>query len=357
MKLFPDWYSDSKRALAIKGSDIDFRKGMVETYQNLTTHMHDNGAQIVMFTHQDASVWANLTLILWASGLHVTSAWCIQTETESGGMKKGNYVKGTVLLILRKQTSEEIVFLDEIYPEVESEVKRQLDSMLELDDKDDPNFGDTDYQLAAYAAALRVLTRYKKIEEIDIEQEIVRVRNNGEKSPIEVVIENAVKIACDHLVPQGIDSFLWKQLGPEERFYLKGLELESHGEYRIGAYQELARGFGVQSYRDMQESGRANETRLRTASEFRDRFLNDEGFGSSLVRQVLFAIRQTVQENDTAAGKAWLKELQNYWEQRKNIIEILTYISSFGSSDTMPQWHEDVKAAQLLTGAIEQDHV
>ena len=355
-KIFPDWIPDSKRALAIRGSGDEFKKGMVDVYVNLAHHMPDNGAQIVMFTHQDASVWADLTLILWASGLRVTAAWCIATETSSG-VRVGNYVQGTVLLVLRKQTSEETAFIDEIYPEVESEVKRQLDTMLAIDDKDDPNFGDTDYQLAAYAAALRVLTKYMKIEEIDIEREIARVRQPGEKSPLEVVIENAVKIACDYLVPQGIDTFLWKQLGPEERFYIKGLELESHGEYRIGAYQELARGFGIRSYRELQESGRANETRLRTASEFRDRFLLDPGFGSSLVRQVLFAIRQTMQEEGTKAGKEWLRGLAYYWDRRKDIIDILLYLSTIGSSDTMPQWHEDAKAARLLAGAVEQDHV
>ena len=40
--------------------------------------------------------------------------------------------------------------------------------MLEIDDKEDPNFGDSDYQLAAYAAALRVVTAYSAIEVIDV---------------------------------------------------------------------------------------------------------------------------------------------------------------------------------------------
>ena len=111
--------------------------------------------QVVMFTHQDASVWADLSLILWASGLRVTAAWCIQTETESD-LKQGNYVQGTVLLVLRKRTSTDTRFLDEVYQEVEVEVRRQLDAMLALDDREDPNFSDPDYQLAAYAAALRV---------------------------------------------------------------------------------------------------------------------------------------------------------------------------------------------------------
>ncbi|MGH8679835.1 MAG: hypothetical protein ACREUQ_16010 [Burkholderiales bacterium] len=60
--LFPAWYQDSRRALAIRGSGEDFRQGMVESYRNLTVSMPANGFQVVMFTHQDASVWADLAL-------------------------------------------------------------------------------------------------------------------------------------------------------------------------------------------------------------------------------------------------------------------------------------------------------
>lgn len=355
-KQFPDWYTDSKRALAIKGSDEEFRKSMVEVYRNLTNHMPNNGLQIVMFTHQDANVWADLAMILWAAGLQVTAAWCISTETNTA-LKSGNYVQGTVLLVLRKQTSDDVAFLDEIYPEVEEEVKKQLESMLEIDDKEDPNFGDTDYQLAAYAAALRVLTRYKQIEDIDIERELSRARGPGERNPLEGVIENAVKIACDYLVPAGIDSWVWKQLLPEERFYLKGLELESHGEHRTGAYQELARGFGIREYKNLQQSRKANETRLKTGSEFKDRDVGGEGFSSSLVRNILFAIRQTRQEEDAVAGKVWLREYPGYWEKRKEIVELLRYFAALGINDSMEQWEGDSKAAKMLSVVVEQDHV
>ncbi len=358
-KLFPDWYTDSKRALAIRGSEIEFRKNMVEVYRNLTNHMPDNGVQIVMFTHQDANVWADLATILWAAGLQVTAAWCIATETESGGLKKGNYVQGTVLLVLRKQTSNETAFLDEIYPKVEEEVKKQLNSMLALENKEDPNFADTDYQLAAYAAALRVITKYKNIEDIDIHRELNKVRQAGEKNPLEEVIENAVKIACDYLVPIGIETHIWKQLTPEEKFYIKGLEIESHGEYRSGAYQELARGFGIREYKSLQESGKANETRLKTASEFKNRNLGDEGFGSSMVRHILFAIHETLQNEETSAGKVWLRtELgQQYWNRRHEIIALLRYLANISMSSNMEHWKKEGEAARLLAGAVENDHI
>ena len=243
-ELFPEWYADSKRALAVRGAGGGFRKSMVECYSNLAVHMPDDGFQVVMFTHQDASVWADLTLILWAAGLRVTAAWTIATETESA-LKTGNYVQGTVLMVLRKQTFEETAFLDEVVPEVETEVERQLDSMLQLDDREAPNFSDADYQLAAYAAALRVLTQYRAIEDIDVGYQLSREQGAGEDNPIERIIEDAVKTASHALVPNGLPAHLWRQLGPEEKLYLKGLEVESHGDYRAGVYQEFARGFGV----------------------------------------------------------------------------------------------------------------
>ena len=167
---------------------------MVDCYRNLAAHMPDNGYQIVMFTHQAVSVWADLALILWAAGLRVTASWTIATETDSA-LKEGNYVQGTALLVLRKQTSDNTAFLDELYPEVEYEVKAQLDAMLELEDQEDPNFSDTDYRLAAYAAALRVLTQYSSIEDIDVAHELAKPRKRAKASPIEQIIADAVKVA------------------------------------------------------------------------------------------------------------------------------------------------------------------
>ena len=45
-----------------------FADPMVEIYKNLAHHMPDNGLQMVMFTHQDPAVWADLGMILWAAG-------------------------------------------------------------------------------------------------------------------------------------------------------------------------------------------------------------------------------------------------------------------------------------------------
>jgi adenine-specific DNA methylase len=355
-RIFSDWYTDSRRAMAVRGDDESFRKAMVAAYSQLARQMPDNGFQIVMFTHQDAGIWADLTMILWAAGLRVSSAWCIATETEAV-LKQGNFVQGTVLLVLRKRTAQEVVFLDEITHRVEAEVRNQLDSMLALEDDSDPNFGDADYQLAAYAAALRVLTE-RPIEEIDPLREITRPRQRGEVSPVEQVIRNAVKIACDHLVPRGFDAELWRTLLPLERFYLKGVEVESHAEYRSGVYQELARGFGAVDYTELLASTKANETRLKSAGEFGRRQLGNSGFGASLLRQALFAVQQTAKEDDPRTGLNWLKtELPNYWQMREKLIHILDYLARLGAVSTMVHWRNDAAAAQLLAGVLRNDHI
>lgn len=359
---FKEWYTDTKRLLAVRGNSIDFREAMLVSYKRLAYLMPDNGYQVVMFTHQDAAIWADLSLILWAAGLSVVSAWTIVTETPVG-IKTGNFVQGTVLLTLRKRTETAPVFIDEISYKVESEVRRQLDSMTRLDDNSDPNFGDADYQLAAYAAALRVLTA-QPIEEIDPEKEILRERKPGEVGAVEALIRRAVKIACDHLIPRGLPAGLWKSLGAMERFYLKGLEVEGHGEYRSGVYQELARGFGAAEYDTLLESGKANETRLKSASEFGKKMLGSYGaagdaFADSLVRQCLFAVWLTVKNEDTRDGMNYLHtELKDaYWTNREKVAGVLDYLSALHHASSMEHWQKDAHAAGLLAGAVRNDHL
>jgi hypothetical protein len=294
-------------------------------------------------------------LILWAAGLRVTAAWCVATETDSA-LKQGNYVQGTVLLVLRKQVDGETAYLDELYPKVEAEVKAQLDAMLALDDAEDPNFGDTDFQLAAYAAALRVLTRYRQLEDVDVGHELARTRTKGEVSPVERVIADAVRVATNYLLPRGFEEHVWRTLTAEERFLLKALELQSHGEARTGSYQELARGFGLRDYTVFLAETKANQTRLHTPTSLGRRMLGDAGFGCTLLRHAFFAVRETAAaQGDTAAGRNWLRnEVGDFWGSRKTLIALLSYVARF--EHTLPDWKTDGAAARLLAGALENDH-
>ena len=164
-----------------------------------------------------------------------------------------------------------------------------------------------------------------------------------------------LKLHVAILCPVGFNEMVWKMLTPEERFYLKGLELESHGEFRSGAYQELAKGFGLREYKFFLASSKANQVRLKNPTEFGTKALGNENFGSSLVRHALFAVREAHRSESAQTGKNWLRnEFKDYWSQRKNLIEVLNYFA--GMENTCDSWSDCGKVARLVAGAVENDH-
>ncbi|MBK6492956.1 MAG: DUF1156 domain-containing protein [Sphingomonadales bacterium] len=378
-KVFPEWVSDARAELAVRGDGEDFRRSMVEIYQNLARHMPDNGMQMVMFTHQDPSVWADLGMILWAAGLKATAAWTISTET-AAGLKKGNYVQGTVCLVLRKRVSSEPGFLDEVYPLVEDEVKRQIESMQALDEGGEPNFNDADYQLAAYAAALKVLTQYGTLDGRDVEHEVFAVRTKNEKSDFQTVIERALGIACDTLIPRGLDNS-WRELSLVERYYLRALDIESRGERRKGMYEELARGFGVTDIKPLLKNDKANGARMFTPSGLSSSLMGQlqgsevdaalpgrrgraasgapHPFAASPLRHLMFAIRETAAaDNSPEPGRQYLRDTfgQAYWGKREGFVALLEWFAALGNAEGMTEWLEDSEAARILAGRLRNDH-
>ncbi|MDM3893831.1 anti-phage-associated DUF1156 domain-containing protein [Pseudomonas juntendi] len=384
VKSFPSWTPDARAELAVRGDGEDFRRSMVEIYKNLARHMPDNGLQMVMFTHQDPAVWADLGMILWAAGLKATAAWTISTETEAVGIKKGNYVQGTVCLVLRKRTANEPGFLDEVYPLVEDEVKRQIVSMQTLDDGGEPNFNDADYQLAAYAAALKVLTHYGTLDGKDVEHEVFAVRERNAKSDFQVVIERALGIACDTLIPRGLET-PWRELSLVERYYLRSLDIESRGERRKGMYEELARGFGVIDIRPLLKSDKANGARMFTPSGLaasvliaidannplpngqlvtsgtkgRSSTSGPHPFATSPLRHLMFAIRETASANNSPEpGRQYLRDTfgQGYWSKRESFVGLLDWLAALGNAEGMNEWAVDSEAARILAGRLRNDH-
>jgi len=380
-KAFPEWTPDARAELAVRGDGEDFRRSMVEIYKNLACHMPDNGMQMVMFTHQDPAVWADLGMILWAAGLKATAAWTISTETEAVGIKKGNYVQGTVCLVLRKRSTSEPGFLDEVYPLVEDEVKRQIESMQALDEGGEANFNDADYQLAAYAAALKVLTQYGNLDGKDVEHEVFAVRGKGEKSDFQTVIERALGIACDTLVPRGLDNS-WRDLSLVERYYLRALDIESRGERRKGMYEELARGFGVTDIKPLLKSDKANGARMFTPSGLAATQLAPVGdseatiaalparrgragagtahpFAAAPLRHLMFAIRETAAaDNSPEPGRQYLRDTfgQGYWGRREGFVFLLEWLAALGNAEGMNEWVADSEAARILAGRLRNDH-
>lgn len=150
-------------------------------------------------------------------------SWYVATETSSE-IRKGGYVQGTVLLVARKRQREASAYRDELSQELRQEVARQIDSMVGLNQdlrghgRVENLFEDADLQMAGFAAALRVLTGYTHVDGIDMTREALRPRAKGERSVVGEIIELAVQIANEYLVPEGLDPAVWEKLAGVERF-------------------------------------------------------------------------------------------------------------------------------------------
>ena len=357
---FDKWEWDSRRLLAIQGKDQKFREGMVLAYKAMRDRMPDNGLQIVMFTHQSGKVWADMAQIFWGAGLQVVADWYVATETSSE-LKKGGYVQGTHIIVLRKRKGDLSGYYDEIVQEIKNEVPQQIENMMGLNQslKDrgrmENLFEDADLQMAGYAIALRVLTKYTKIDGKDMTKEAFRPRGPKEKTLVDDLVEVSVQIANEYLVPEDMDPKTWDRCKGTERFYLKMLLIESTGANKLDNYQNFAKAFRVPDYTVLMAEKKPNNARLKQAKELGRRMMGSEDeFGSSLTRYTLYALWEMSKKVKDDEVLSHLRDsVENYHEKRHDLKNIATYIAS-KRQNIAPEESEN---ASVLAGLMKTERI
>ncbi len=330
---FCNWTWDSRRALAIKGSGDAFRHGMIDAYRAMAERMPDNGMQCVMFTHQDTGVWSDMVGIFWAAGLQVVAAWYIATETTSE-LKKGGYVQGTVILILRKRPAgDNAGFKQRILPAVRTEVERQIETMMHLNEEmkskvGEPVFNDSDLQMAGYAAALKVLTSHTRIGDEDVTNFALRPRRRGETTVVDEIVQQAAEAANNLLVPDGLSTETWEKLSGIQRFYLRMMDMETTGASKLDNYQNFAKAFRVKEYTRVMGSMTANKARLKRVSEFGSRDLTESTeIGATWLGRIIIGLQQLLGETEPQTVIDQIRaEMPDFIDIRPLLIEILGFI-------------------------------
>ncbi|WDL98487.1 anti-phage-associated DUF1156 domain-containing protein [Alicyclobacillus sp. ALC3] len=333
-KEFAHWTWDSRRSLAIKGEDAGFRQGMVASYHKMAQKMPDNGIQVLMFTHQSGAIWADMANIIWASGLQVTAAWYVVTETDSA-VRQGANVKGTIILILRKRHQELETFRDDLGWEIEEAVKEQVESLVGLDKRvraqgSEGLYTDADLQMGGYAAALKVLTAYSRIDGKDMIAEAEAPRQKGKKTFVDELIEFAVQTAVQFLVPVGFEKGEWQKLQAVERFYLKMVEMEHQGAKTLDNYQNFAKAFQVHHFdKLMSDSSKANSARLKLSSEFKSGMMSgDAEIAGTPLRALLYALFELSKEVEVDDVLLHLMEnCPNYLPNKALLAKMADYLA------------------------------
>lgn len=360
---FSSWTWDSRRSLAIKGEDEGFRQGMIAAYRNMAKHMPDNGTQVLMFTHQSGAIWSDMTSIIWASGLQVTAAWYVVTETDSA-LRQGTNVKGTIILVLRKRHQEAETFRDDLGWEIEEAVKTQVESLIGLDksvraEQAEGLYTDADLQMAGYAAALKVLTAYSVIDGKNMVTESEQPRKKGVKTFVDELIDFAVQTAVQFLVPVGFEKDEWqKQITAVERFYLKMVEMENQGLKSLDNYQNFAKAFKVHHFDQLlSDDTKANAARLMLGVEMKSSLMSGNAeIANTPLRALfyaLFEIQKGVEVDDVLSHLT--ENAPNYFATKKLLAKIADYIAE--KRETLKpakafKPDQEASAARILAEAI-----
>ena len=357
---FDEWIWDSRRKLAIKGEGQSFKAAMIDAYSAMTEHMSDNGLQIVQFTHQDAKTWSDMAQIFWGAGLQVVQDWYVSTETMTE-LKKGGYVQGTHMIVLKKRQGAQSGYQDEIVHEIRDEVERQIKEMIGLNDQMDAArgeniFNDADLQMAGYAAALRVLTAYTKIDGVDMTREALRPRKKGETTIVDELTEFAVQTANEFLVPDGLERNLWLELNGAERFYLKMMDIEEVGEAKLDQFQNFAKAFRVGDYDEMMASKSPNNAELKTATKFgKTSMAEGIPFGrDSIVRIALRGVWRVAKDDEVEEVLEELREfIPDYLRKRDVLRQIVSYVAAKRDRSDP----DEASAARILATAIQTERI
>lgn len=370
---FPDWYADSMRNRAVKGDDAPFRVAMAECYRNLARHMPDDGMQVLMFTHKSTDVWEDLALIMWAAGLQVKQVWSVATETAGVGVRSGNYVQSTYNMVLRKRTGNKTGFVDFITPAVNKRVTEVITRMRESQIEAGLarcGYTDTDYLLAAQAAAAEVVTGYASIDGVDLEAELRTPNAQRGRSALRTLMDNAKRTATDFLVPPAMDRAIkkvgagdaypfWRLFSPEEKFLLKGLEMEALGEFKLGTFQDLGRAYGLADYESLLGPTRANDTRTALPEElprpdslrFDEVPASDRGLWRySPTRHIYHALKLLNDGADVERAVKHLVDSTDFWNLRTTrLAAILGYLQEITAHNAHWVAYQDA-LAQLAIG-------
>ena len=359
---FAHWTWDSRRSLAIKGEDEGFRQGMIAAYRKMAEKMPDNGIQVLMFTHQSGSIWADMANIIWASGLQVTAAWYVVTETDSA-LRQGANVTGTIMLVLRKRHKQLETFRDDLGWEIEAAVKAQVEALVGLDQTirsqgSEGLYNDADLQMAGYAAALKVLTAYSTIDGKNMVVEAEAPRQKGVKTFVDELINFAVLTAVQFLVPVGFEKAEWQKLAPVERFYLKMAEMEHQGSKSLDNYINFAKAFQVHHYDQlMSDSSKANAARLKLSTEFKAALMSgDAEIAPTPLRALLYALHELSKEIEIDDVLLHLMDnCANYTQTKTLLAKMADYLAEKrGSLKATKTFQPDVEAsaARVLAEAI-----
>ena len=183
-------------------------------------------------------------------------------------------------------------------------------------------------------------------------KEAVRSQGKGERTLVGEIIEFAVQVANEHMVPESMSSKAWENLLGAERFYFKMMDVETTGARKLDNYQNFAKAFRVGSYDSLMGNMEPNRAALKTAKQFKKGGFDRTEFGQSKSRALLYAIYEVEKEVDGDDILSHLHDLvPDYFNARDDLMALADYVAKKRQSID----ENKSRAAQILHGLIRNE--
>jgi putative DNA methylase len=184
--------------------------------------------------------------------------------------------------------------------------------------------------------------------------EALRPVAKGEKRLIAEVIDFAVQVANEHMVPDGMPRATWERLTGAERFYLKMMDVETATARKLDNYQNFAKAFRVSNYGELMGSLEPNKARLKTAANLKRSGFEVADLGASRTRATLYAIYEIETEVDGEDVLAHLRDLvPGYMTAREDLMAIANYVAKKRTRVD----EAEARAAGILYGLIHNERL
>ncbi|MFP3131009.1 MAG: DNA methylase [Nitrososphaeria archaeon] len=176
---------------------------------NIYSALKDDGLLVLFYAHRSMEVWRSVADILWKVGFQITSAIPLSTENENNVIAQGKRnIYYSLVLTARKRREKLETTLGALEEEIEKEIRDRLEYVREF------NYKQGELFLWAVGVALRVVTKYEKIESFSAE------------SVASTALEYAQRVTLSVFLREDMKSVLGREinLDRETQFYLAVLK-------------------------------------------------------------------------------------------------------------------------------------
>ena len=163
--------------------DLFFEKIFKMSCERMHESLSEDGMLVMFFAHSSTKAWDFVIKSLQHTGFRITATWPIHTESTSNPLARGHSsIMSSILIVARKRLSEKDGYIEEIKEELESHVKKRLDTFWKY------GLRGADLTISAMGSTLDVLTQYSDIKSYTGDMEVRDVLELVQKYVAEYVL-------------------------------------------------------------------------------------------------------------------------------------------------------------------------